>query len=271
MTNLFKKSTIGAIFALMACGLWSGAASANTMELALLLDGSGSINNTAWQEQLLGYKNAFASGSFYDTYVAPSPFDTLVVSVYQFGTNVTQEIGWTQINNNTDATNFGNLFTFSQDQGWTVTSGAIYAATQGILTNGYSSSKAVIDISTDGNPTWCYNTTTASSYSCSQATAQSQAIVQADAARSNGIVLNAIGVGSGINSTFLDALVGINPVSTPTGFYLQATDFSTFGSTLETKLGREIKVPEPATILLLGIGLLGLGLLGLNTRRQVLA
>ena len=249
-------------------GLWTTSASATSMELALVLDGSGSINASNWQLQLQGYKDAFASGTFYDDYVAPSPYDTLYVGVYQFATNVVQEIGWTAINNNTDATAFGNMFTFAQLTGWTDTQGAVQHATDGLLGNGIASAKMVMDISTDGNPTLCDGGTSSYSTNCPYGSNPTLAAIQAaNSSRANGVTINALGVGNYVNSTFLDALVGINPVSNPEGFYLRASDFGQFGATLETKLGREItNVPEPASILLLLAGMIGIFASG--TRRR---
>ncbi len=68
------------------------------------------------------------------------------------------------------------------------------------------------------------------------------AIAAADAARAAGITVNAIGVGN-LDATFLSALVGTNPVATPTGFFLTASGFDEFQAGLQEKPGRETMVP----------------------------
>lgn len=263
MNTRFRKALTGLGMAL-ALG-FTGQASATALELALVLDGSGSISSTNWKVQLNGYKDAFASGTFFDDYIAPSPFDSLWVSAFQFSNNVVQETPWTQITSNASATAFGNLFTtgnMSQLGSVTNTAGALATALNSMLNNGIASDKMTIDISTDGQPNTCMNPNNPSSSgtSCSTATAQAQAFTQANIARGNGITVNALGIGSSINSSFLQALVGISPSSSPTGFYLVANSYDDFGSTLQTKLGREItSTPEPSLVLLIGGGLAAMG------------
>ena len=268
-----KKTLCSAGFTLALATTGMGSASATTLELALVLDGSGSINAANWDLQLKGYKDVFASGTFFDNFVAPSKYDTLVVSAYQFGYGVTQEIGWTSITDNSSATDFGNLFTFSQVKGNTNTEGAILTAMggssiyDGLLNNGIASDKMVIDISTDGVPNYCVKggayDVSSTGISCSSSVADSHAIAAADYARSSDITVNAIGVGS-VDVSFLTNLVN----GTPDGFFLTASGFDTFGDTLKTKLGKEIiGVPEPSILFLFGAGLLGLGVV--KRRKQM--
>ncbi|MBI1194487.1 MAG: DUF1194 domain-containing protein [Gammaproteobacteria bacterium] len=262
MNTRFRK-TLAAFGMALVFG-FTGQASGSSMELALVLDGSGSISSTNWQIQLNGYKNAFTSGSFYDDYVAPSPFDSLWVSVFQFSNNVVQEVDWTEITSNASATAFGNLFNTTEMPRLaanTNTSGALATAMNSILSNNISGSKLTIDISTDGQPNLCKNASnpSAAGHSGGGCNAPAEAISVANSARGAGITVNALGVGSSINGSFLQALVGIAPASTPTGFYLLANTFDDFGSTIQTKLGREITTPEPSLVLLIGGGLAAMG------------
>ena len=252
MKASIKKLLTGALAAFVFGGLVSSNASAATMELALVMDGSGSISATNWNLQKAGYQAAFASGTFYDDYIAPSPFDSLWVSAYQFATGVTQEIVWTEITDNASATAFGNQFaSLTQLAGGTNTELALNVATNDILNNGVAGGKLVIDISTDGQPILCNGTCNVSP--------TADAIDAANIARANNITVNALGVGAGINTTFLNTLVA------PTGFYLTASDYTQFANTLSDKLGREITgVPAPSALLLLAIGLIGLAVV----RRQ---
>jgi hypothetical protein len=252
-----KNSIISAGLALTLTGFGLGTASATPIELALVIDGSGSISASDWTKQLNGYKAAFTTGSFFTDYIAPSKYDSLVVSAFQFSTGVVQEIGWTIITSNAEATAFGNLFAFNQDGGWTNTEGAIKTAMNSILGNGIDGGKLVIDISTDGDPTICDGGTSgnaATGRACdspSTTAPEAQAIDAADAARLNGITVNAIGVGAGVQAAFLNNLVA------PSGFFMVANSFDDFAGTLERKLEKEIiGVPEPSVLFLFGTGLL---------------
>lgn len=277
--NSLKNLVVSAGFALTLGGVFSGTASATPLELALVIDSSGSMSEIQYGLQLDGYKNAFSSGSFYDDYILGSSYDSLVVKAFQFSTGVVAQTNWVTITNNSEATSFGNLFNateMDQKESWghtygdstyplsgmTNTEGALLAAMNSLMDNSIDSGKMVIDISTDGRPTVCDGGTYGGGVdtNCdSGETPRSAALAAADLARSNGITVNALGIG-GIDVTFLQDLVS----GTPDGFYLNANTFEDFGGVIQTKLGREIKgdsisIPEPATFALMGLGLIGIG------------
>lgn len=56
---------------------------ANTLELALVIDGSGSISAGDWALQTGAYQSIFQD-SFYTNFIQPSPFDDLVVGAFVF-------------------------------------------------------------------------------------------------------------------------------------------------------------------------------------------
>lgn len=296
---------------LIAVAMTPQRASAQLLELALIIDGSSSISgpngNVAgpdWGLQIGAYQSVFQN-NFYTNFIVPSQFTEIAVAAYVFSGGITETINdgttdfvnniivssfldWTLITNDAQASAFGGMFAgLPQPGGTTHTSGAIDIAVNGgqvscttfngncspaapltppftltatgLLNNSFAGDKLVIDISTDGVPTEPTGGGTPNE------TDDALAITAADNARSAGITVNALGVG-GVDATFLDALVGINPADSPTGFVITATDFTQFESALITKIGQETAVPVPAAIWLFGSGLLGL--VGIARRKQ---
>jgi len=201
---------------------------------------------------------------------------------------VTSFIEWTIIGSDQDAAAFAAQFEgLPQPGGLTNTSDALSIATSGglagcpefqtftqfnpvlpfcniaqqqipgITNNGIDGEVMVIDISTDGDPTEPNGNGTPNPED------DALAIAAADAARAAGVNVNALGVKSfgqqGPDLAFLDALVGIDPVSGPQGFVLVAESFEDFETTLRDKLAAEI-IPVPAALPLFLSALAGLGL-----------
>jgi len=202
----FKKFVIGTVFS--ACVSMT-TANAAIIELALVIDGSGSISSPDFALQTGAYNNIF-SNNFLDGFVNQG--DTLYAAAYQFSTSstATLEIGWTLIDSNAAAAAFGGMFPgITQQQGLTNTSGAVNTAVAGILGNGINGDRLVIDVSTDGLP--------------NAGGGENGANLAATNALASGITVNAIGVGTGVNSDFL------NDFSTAGGgFFETAANFNEY-------------------------------------------
>jgi hypothetical protein len=215
----------------------SAPAQSAVIELALALDGSGSISSSQFLLQKNAYQSIF-SNNFYDNYVVGG--DTLHVSAWQFASGVVQETAWFEITDNASAALFANQFaSIGKLGGSTNITGAINLAHNAMVSNTIVSDRQIIDISTDGQPNNPNN-----------------AYQAAANAFAGGTVTNAIGVGSNINTGILDTLT-----TNGGGFYTTAANFDQFEAALAQKLFREINTPqvsEPATLALFGLGLMGI-------------
>lgn len=223
-----------AAFSLVAAVAVPVSTQAAPIELALVVDASGSISSSAWQLQMQGYANALAA-------VLPAD-GTVAVSVIRFGQTASVVRSMTDI---TDATALNSLTSFflglSQSG-----NGSMTCISCGIIqaNSTFSSDpgRKIIDVSTDG--AWNVGVNPAGSAATVGTSAWAVENGNAD-------VVNAIGIGLDVNFNY-----------GPGSFNMKAADFAAFEAALTAKLQREItgQVPVPGVLALVGIGLLGLGL-----------
>jgi hypothetical protein len=245
LKSLYKAYAVATLITLSAMP-----ANSAIIEMALVLDGSGSMGSEGFTSQTQAYQNIFSSETFYDDFLISG--DQLYVSSWQFSTNIQLEQDWFLIEDNATASVFGASFAEIEWMGgWTNTALTINTVSNDIIDNNINGDKQVINISTDGLP--CLPDSLGG---CPQDFQIS--ITEAVTAANNGIVLNAIGIGDGVDSNYLEVIT--NPSN---GFFELADDISVFQSALERSLSRDINnsptpVSEPGSLALFGLFIVGI-------------
>ena len=235
---------IGLIVAFGALGPPAWATSVD-LELALLVDVSGSVDDTEFLLQRTGYVDAFNHADIYNA-VDNGPYGSIAVTlIYWSGATQQQTaVDWTQISDETSSKAFATAIgsTTQPYEGMTGLGEALkFGADQ--FANGFEGTRLVIDISGDGVDNDPYPET----YPSSVGKAYALGIVNTI----NGLV---IGTSTTVYTHYQDDVVG------GTNYFLTQVDsFDDFGAAVKEKLVKEITViPEPVTMagLMLGIGCL---------------
>lgn len=236
-----------------------------SLELALVVDESGSINATEWALQRDGYVNAFKNPTIQTAIIDSGG---IAVTYVQFDAASSQGIGWTLLNDvasiNLFADAIAGLARFG-DQG-TGVAGAIRYATSlfgaevGLADNGFTSTRQIIDVSGDGreNQSGAQNNVITDQVT--------DAAIAAGIDRVNGIVISPNGEAGLL--TFYQTQVQDGPDS----FTLVADDFADFADAIDKKIFAEVTnqpptVPEGGSSVVLGLLAIGC-LAGVQARRS---
>jgi hypothetical protein len=231
-----KRVRIACLSAVAAIGLSATSANAAVnLELGLAIDGSGSISASDFTLQ----KNAYASVL---TDLSVMPLDgTVAIGVKLFGTSVTNVFTMAVITNANIGALIAAINGMVQPASSTNIAGAIDAFTTEIFSNGITSSKQIIDVSTDG-----FNNV--GNLVTSKTNALTAGIDQ----------INCVGLGGGADCASVVAGSG--------AFIENAATAADFKDALKRKITIEIRgVPEPGTWMML---IFGFGLAGMTLRRQ---
>jgi hypothetical protein len=230
--NLVRAACLSTV---AAFGLAATSANAATLELGLAIDGSGSMSVAEFNLQRDAYISVLS-----DLSVLPRD-GTTAIGIKVFSSTVINVFTMAEITAANHGALIAALTAMTRPGGSTSISGAINDFTTEIFGNSISSSRQIIDVSTDGvNNVGNLNT-----------------------ARTNALAagidqINCIGIGPGANCA---------PVIAGTGsFGLNATTFDDFRVALRRKILIEVRgVPEPGTWMMM---IFGFGLAGTALRRQ---
>ncbi len=184
------------------------------LELSLVVDVSGSVDDTEYALQMNGYAAAFENPLLH----AAISSTTIAVNLVQFSSSAAESIGWTLLTDAATSNAFAaevRAATRLFSGGTNIDSGIDLAATL-ITTNAYSGRRVVIDVSGDG---------------------EGASGASRDAAEAQGITINGI-----VISDFGGALLSHyqNFVITSDGFVEEAVTFTDFEPAVLRKLQREI-------------------------------
>ncbi len=228
---------------LAACGLLSYQASAVQvgLELALLVDVSGSVSTTEYNLQKQGYANAFQTAAVQNLISQVSGGIAVTYIEWSGASQQAQLVGWSHLTGAASANAFASaiLATSRAFSGSTEPDDAINYAVPKFSNNGFEGTYLVIDVSGDGT----------GNVSATQAAR--------DNALNNGITrINGLAIGGASITTWYNA----NIKGGTDAFVIGAATFNDFENAIIQKLTFEIgdAVPDggPGLLLLGGIGTL---------------
>ncbi|MDH3662985.1 MAG: DUF1194 domain-containing protein [Alphaproteobacteria bacterium] len=227
------------------------------LELSLVIDSSGSIDDGEFSQQIDGYAQAFQQAAVISSIVnAPNG---IAVNTILFASNAAEVIPFQHLQTEQNILDFAAaLAAIARDTGGTNIAAGLNLAQETLNTNDFTSGNVIIDVSGDGE----------------QNTSGDPALSR-DAALSAGVSrINGIAIGDQDVFDFYQA----NVIGGADAFILQADSFADFDAAIARKVQLEVGAPDPdpapTPVAAPGaLGLIGFGVfaLGWIMRRRPLA
>lgn len=214
------------------------------LELALLVDVSGSVDATEFALQRDGYAGAFQNPAVISA-IQGGPIGSIAATlVYWSGPAQQQQaVGWTLIDDPASGAGFATGITNAPRPffGNTSISNALLFSAPLFVNNGFEGTREAMDVSGDGE----------NNAGADINTARNTALQEVDA-------INGLPIGSASLLAYYQSSV----IGGTNAFAIPAANFADFDTAVTNKLRREVQpgvVPEPCTMLLIGTGALGIG------------
>lgn len=249
MTFKIKALAAASVLALGTLTAGTASATAVALELALLVDVSGSVDANEYNLQKNGYVNAFNDPAIHAAIASVTGGIAVTYIEWASGNQQAQLVGWTHLTDATSSGAFASAIsgTSRAFNGNTGPGSAINFATPLFGSNNFEGGRWVIDVSGDGTQNSGADTSDAR-----------DAFLAAGTAAGVTASINGLAIG---NQTLVNWYIA-NIQGGPNSFVIQAATFQDFDAAVRTKIGREVTntVPEPISLALVGMALAAAGI-----------